>query len=827
MTTTKDRVALPPVGAKKTNLVCHFCIVGCGYHVYKWPENQEGGRAPNQNALGLNFRKQLPPLAVTMTPAMTNVITEHDGKRHNIMILPDKKCSVNQGLSSTRGGQLAKAMYTSDGVGKARLKHPRVNTGDQWLDTTWDDALALYAGLTKKILDNDGPSELAFDCFDHGGAGGGFENTWGTGKLMFTAMKTPMVRIHNRPAYNSECHATRDMGVGELNNSYEDAEVADVIMAIGTNAYETQTNYFLAHWLPNMQGGTMEKKKKWFAGESFDKTKIIIVDPRRSPTVAICEQVAGKENVLHLDIEPGSDIALFNAFFTYVVENGWHDKEFIAKNTKGFDSAVAANKLSMEEASKITGISAAKLKQAADWAYKPKASGHRPHTMHAYEKGIIWGNDNYLIQSALVDVVLATRNVGRRGTGVVRMGGHQEGYTRPPYPGDSKIYVDQEIIKGKAMMYTAWGANPFQTTLNAEEHRRAIVRRSNIVKEAMGAARGKSAAEMVDVIYDAVKNKGGLFVTNINLYPTMLADAAHLMLPAAHPGETNLTSMNGERRLRLSQKFMDAPGSAKADCLIAADIANAMKKMYDAAGNSDMAKRFAGFDWKTEEDAFNDGFRTAGRKDAPPIDSQGGGTGNLATYERLAAAGNNGVQLPIKEYKDGTLIGTEMHYMDGNFDTGDGKAEFKPSPWPGLPQPVQAQKDKYKFWINNGRVNEVWQTAYHDQYNDFVRSRFPMAFIEINPDDAQAMGVGGGDIVEVFNDYGSTYAMAYPTPEIKVNQTFMQFGYLNGIVGDVTTPWTDRNVVPYYKGTWANLRRVGSMEEYKRTVSFKNRRYGA
>ena len=101
-------------------------------------------------------------------------------------------------------------------------------------------------------------------------------------------------------------------------------------------------------------------------------------------------------------------------------------------------------------------------------------------------------------------------------------------------------------------------------------------------------------------------------MTNINLYPTMLADAAHLMLPAAHPGETNLTSMNGERRLRLSQKFMDPPGSAKADCLIAADIANALKKMYETSGNGDMAKRFAGFDWKTEEDAFNDGFRTAG-----------------------------------------------------------------------------------------------------------------------------------------------------------------------------------------------------------------------
>lgn len=70
-----------------------------------------------------------------------------------------------------------------------------------------------------------------------------------------------------------------------------------------------------------------------------------------------------------------------------------------------------------------------------------------------------------------------------------------------------------------------------------------------------------------------MKNKGGLFVTNINLYPTKLAEAAHLMLPAAHPGEMNLTSMNGERRMRLSERFMDPPGSAMPDCLIAAAIA--------------------------------------------------------------------------------------------------------------------------------------------------------------------------------------------------------------------------------------------------------------
>jgi arsenite oxidase large subunit len=824
-TQIKDRIALPPKDAQRTNMTCHFCIVGCGYHVYKWDANSDGGRAAAQNALGIDFTRQAPPLAITMTKAMTNTITDVSGRRWNIMIVPDKGCSVNGGLSSTRGGKMASYMYAHDGIAKERLQNPRVNRGDKWLNTSWEAALALYAGLTKKILDTDGPNGLLFDCFDHGGAGGGFENTWGTGKLMFSALQTPMVRIHNRPAYNSECHATRDMGVGELNNSYEDAQLSDCIIATGCNPYETQTNYFLNHWLPNMNGSTVDKKKKWFPGETAAAAKVVIVDPRRSATVAICEQIAGKGNVLHLDIEPGSDTALFNTLLTYVVDQGWHDKDYIAKNTRGFDDAMKVNRMSLEDGAKATGIPVEKIRQAADWAYKTKPSGHRPRTFHAYEKGIIWGNDNYVIQSALVDLVLATQNVGRRGTGVCRMGGHQEGYTRPPYPGDRKIYIDQEVIQGRGLMYTIWGTNPFQTTLNAEEHRRVLARRAQIVNQAMGAAKGASVEQMVDIVYDACKNKGGMYVVGINLYPTTLAEEAHMLLPAAQPGEMNLTSMNGERRLRLTERFMDPPGSAKPDCLIAAEIANTLKVLYLKDGKADMARRFEGFDWKTEEDAFNDGFRRAGRPGVGPIDSQGGDTGYLATYALLRKAGNNGVQLPIKRVEGDKLIGTEMNYTDGKFDTKDGKAEFKPAPWNSLPKIVADQKAKHKFWINNGRANEVWQTAYHDQYNSFVRDRYPSAFIEMNPDDARAMGVAAGDVVEVFNDFGSTYAMAYPQKSIKAGQTFMLFGYIRGVAGDVTSPWVDRNVVPYYKGTWASIKRVGSVEDWKQTISFKDRRY--
>ncbi|MCG8425556.1 MAG: arsenate reductase (azurin) large subunit [Proteobacteria bacterium] len=823
-----DRIALPPADAQKTHMTCHFCIVGCGYHVYTWPAHREGGRGPEENALKQDFRAQIGSLGLTFTTAMQNQITDRDGRQHRVLVLPDKECVVNKGLSSVRGGRMAQILYTPDGLTNDRLKHPRIYRGDDWGDVSWDYAMAIYASLAKRILDSSGPNQIMFNAFDHGGAGGGFENTWGSGKLMFTGFQTKMVRIHNRPAYNSEVHSSRDMGVSELNNSYEDAQLADVILAIGTNPFEAQTNYFLAHWLPNLQGATVEAKAKRF-GDQTDKSagKIIFVDPRRTPSVAVAEAVAdGKDNVLHLDLQPGTDIALFNGLLTHVVDQSWHDKEFIAASTTGFDQAMAKNRLSLEETSRITGISVDKLKKAAAWLFQPRSSGYRPRSMTVYEKGAIWGNDNYKLISTIVNLGLATHNLGRRGTGVCRMGGHQEGYTRPPYPGPRPApYIDREIIRGNGQMFTVWACNPFQTTLNAEEFRESVLRRSRIVKDELARARGATTDQMVDIIYNAVKKKGGLFVTSIDLYPVKVAEAAHLLLPAAHPGEMNLTSMNGERRMRLSEKFMDPPGTAKPDCLIAAEIANAIKALYQAEGKAEMVKRFSGFDWKSEEDAFNDGFRRAGQKEAPPIDSQGGGTGHLVTYERLRAMGNDGVQLPVVEYKNDKLVGTEMLYQDGKFSTSDGKAKFLPAPWKGLPTPVKAQKDKYRFWINNGRVNAVWQTGYHDKHLTTVKGRYPLAPIELNPDDARDLKVVSGDIVEVFNDYGSTFAMAYLEKDIKPGHTFMMFGYYNGVMGNLTTDWVDENAIPYYKGTWANIRKVGDVAEYRRLISFRSRRY--
>src|SRR5258706_9633635 len=352
-----DRLPIVPADAKKQNVVCHYCIVGCGYHAYSWPVNKQGGVAPGDNAFNEDLSKQQQAYAEAWySPSMYNIV-QQDGQDVHIVIKPDKECVVNSGLGSIRGARMAEMSYSQTRqTQQQRLTTPLVWRYGQLQPTSWDDALDLVARVTATMIKEQGEDALFVSAFDHGGAGGGYENTWGTGKLYFEAMKIKNIRIHNRPAYNSEVHATRDMGVGELNNCYEDAELADTIVAIGTNALETQTNYFLNHWLPNLRGTTKGKKTQQRPDELHEASRIIFVDPRRTVTVNACEAEAGKDRVLHLALNSGTDLALFNAWFSYIADKGWVDKALIAGSTNDFDKTVAGNKTSLEEAAAITGL---------------------------------------------------------------------------------------------------------------------------------------------------------------------------------------------------------------------------------------------------------------------------------------------------------------------------------------------------------------------------------------------------------------------------------------------------------------------------------------
>ena len=811
-----DRLPIIPAGAKEQIVTCHFCIVGCGYHAYTWPVNKQGGTDVADNAFSVDLAVQQDAETPNWyAPSMYNIVKQ-DGKDVHIVIKPDVNCEVNSGLGSIRGARMAELSYSkARSTQQQRLTDPMVWRYGQMQPTSWDDALDLVARVTAAVIDDQGEDGLFVSAFDHGGAGGGYENTWGTGKLYFGAMKVKNIRIHNRPAYNSEVHATRDMGIGELNNCYEDAELADTIFAVGTNSLETQTNYFLNHWVPNLRGTSMDKKQAQLPDEEHAPARIVVVDPRRTVTVNAAEVEAGKDNVLHLAINSGTDLALFNALFTYVAEQGWVDKDLIANSTTGYDEALAANRVTVEEAAEITGLAAADIIKAAEWIAQPKEGGKRRRTMFAYEKGLIWGNDNYRTNASLAALALATGNIGQPGGGCVRMGGHQEGYVRPSdaHVGRPAAYVDQLLISGKGGVHHIWACDHYKTTLNAMEFKRVYKERTDKVKDAMSSVAYGDRDAMVAAIVGAIKD-GGLFSVDVDIVPTKIGQAAHVWLPAATSGEMHLTSMNGERRMRLTDKYMDAPGQALPDCIIAARIANNLERVFREAGNDTYADQFKGFDWQTEEDAFMDGYH------------QNAGGGEFVTYERLRAMGTNGFQEPATGFEDGKIVGTKRLYTDGKFGGKDGKATFMATEWRGLQaEGKQAEKDKWPFLINNGRANHVWQSAYLDQEEELVQDRFPYPYIEMNPDDMTELGLAEGDLVEVYNDNGSTQAMAWPTPSARKKESFMLFAYPSGVQGNVVSAGVNEFIIPNYKQTWGAIRKISSIPGNAAHLSFKSQEY--
>ncbi|MGV6820526.1 MAG: arsenate reductase (azurin) large subunit [Parvularcula sp.] len=808
-----DRLPIPPKDANVHNVTCHYCIVGCGYKAYTWDRNKQGTRT--ENALGVDLGQQQGHDGVWLKPSQYNIVKQN-GKDVHLAIYADADCEVNAGLSSVRGGRMGEGRPSDvTGTQKQRLRDPMVWKYGSWVPTSWDDALDLVAQVTARVITEGSEDDLIVSMFDHGGSAGGYENTWGTGKLYFQSMKIKHCRIHNRPAYNSEVHSSRDMGVDELNYSYSDYQSTDTIVMWGANPLECQTNLFLNHMKPGLQNGA----------------KFILVDPRRTVTLNACETIAGQENTLHLAIREGTDIALANAIMTILVDEGWVDRDYIANNTLqgglaermgaahpaslgSLEEVMKEIRISADEAAETCGVSADDIRKAAAWMAEPK-NGTRRKTIIGYEKGIIWGNDNYRAVGALVNIGLATGNIGREGGGVCRMGGHQEGYFRPPEPfvGRPATYIDQMLINGGGKVHHIWACDHYKTTLNIAAFKKAYKRRTDIVKDAIDGAAGGSREDLVNAIVDAV-NAGGLFVVDVDIIHSKIGQDAHVILPACEASEMNLTSMNGERRLRLSEKYMDPYGNSKPDCLIAAGLAQNMERVLRAMGDEPYADQFKGFDWTSEEDAFMDGYHSAN----PDV-----------TYDRLRAMGNNGVQEPVLGYENGRLVGTKRLYEDGKFTRHgreDKKALFCASAWRGWQASGKAkEQETYRFWVNNGRANIFWQNLFLDQSNEFVMERFPYPVVEMNPDDMAGLGIGPGDLVELYNENGATQAMAYPTPTARPDQVFMVFANPNGPQGTLVNPGVNELVVPDYKHCWADIRKVSDAPQSVRGLSMKSKEF--
>ena len=829
MSRRKDRLPLPPIRADRVETVCQYCSVGCGYTVFTWPIGRSGGAGPADNALGVDYRRpQVPLLGRPYTESM-HAIVEVDGQRRNLAIVPSDDSSINLGCDhSSRGGANARTTFAPFRKTRDRLTRPLLKIDGRHREVSWAFATEFLAELLCRLRDELGSGALAAKAFDHGGGGGGFENNFAVGRLFFDALGMQNVAIHNRPAYNSEVWGSRDRGVHELNSCAEDARLADTLVLWGANTYETATVYFTSHMLANLRAETIDEKRRRFdKDEPAPPTRVVVIDPRRSATVAVCEAV-DSQRVLHLRPNLGTDVVLADAIARVIVEEGLEDRGLLTKRSDPRTFAqYRRQSLQIDrpcadvlaDASRITGVDAAQIIQAARWMAQPKSARHRRRTLTLYEKGVIWNQRNYDTVAAVVQVSVLAGNVGRFGTGCSRQGGHQEGYVRPPYPGPRPpVNVDNLLMDGGAKLYWVVGTNPYRTTPNAKRFRARLSARVQGVDRVL--ADTAKATHLALRLFEHLRRHDDLFMVVSELYLTDTAKDAHLILPAASWGEMNLTSINcNSRLLRLYGKFMDPPGLARPDWRIMADVGRAMQRRYLRLGRPNDAKRCAGFDWKSDEDVFLAGGRTFGDNEVDEVGAETLPAECYAgvDYAFLRRVGQSGIQTPVRrDPRSKSLLGTERRYAH-RFATADGRFSWHGSdPWSGFAPPVARYltgelSRKHPFWLTTGRNQHWWQTGYHDARLDDKVEQVPYPYVEVHPKDAARQKLVGGELVELFNDEGSEVFQVRivdaPKPGMLFALQYHPRGTANSLVSSYTDPKTTN---PWYKGTRVGLRKVTS-----------------
>lgn len=833
----RDQLPIPPKDAETHNTVCQYCTVGCGYKVYTWPVGRQGGLKAAENAFGVDLSAQAPLAGQTYSETMHSIITKKDGRQYNVVIVPAKDSPINlRGDHSSRGATNAVATWSDNRATGERLKYPLLRIGDQFQTVTWDEALNVLGGVLKGIRDADGNDDnIAVKAFDHGGSGAGFENNWGVGSLFFKGFSVQHISIHNRPAYNSEVWGSRERGVHELNYDASDARLADTLVLWGSNAYETATVFYTEHMLPNLQGATLPEKQKALKSEPVEAGYLIVVDPRRTSSLTVAETVS-KDRTLHLRPNLGTDYILANAIARVIWERKYYDmaylqnrtdmakfEEYKAKSLKADTSYMSF----MADVVRITGVSQGDIEKAADWIAKPKVGGAKRRTLTIYEKGMIWNMKNYDQIAAVVQMNVLSQNIGRPGTGVGRQGGHQEGYVRPPSPTPGSVYaggppvnVDKYLTDGKGKLYWVIATNPYLSTPNNQLYRKRIRERTTELSNYLGASGEPGTTDaLVTKILEGLEKTNGLFLVVQDIYLTHTAQDAHLVLPASAWGEANQTSINcNSRLLRLYEKFMDAPGEAKQDWEICKLVGLKMAELYRREGNAAEATRFEfGKGWTKDEDVFLDGGNSfpdnkisESEEASLPAECYRG-----VTYAFLRQQGQKGIRTPVRQDPASSkLVGTVRRYST-KFGTKDGKFSwYGTDDWEGYPAEVQKYLEgelaaQYPFWMTTGRAQAIWQTMYNDRFLPEKVEHMPLPYIELHPNDAQKLGIKGGDLAAVWNEEGNGTFLVYVTDAVKPGLIFALQYHAKGTSNSMVSGYTDpKTTIPWYKGTRVNVRRL-------------------
>ncbi len=638
---------------------------------------------------------------------------------------------VNQGHTCLKG-RFAFSFYNH----KDRLRTPLIKRNGEFVPVSWDEAYDFIADKLTSIKELHGPDAI-----------GGISSARCTNEENYLMQKfiRAVIGTNNIDSCARVCHSPtalgmqRTFGTGAATNSITDLKFTDCIMVIGANPTD-------AHPV------TGAKLKQ----HALQGKTTIVIDPRKTEMARFA--------TYHLQLKPGTNVAMLNMLLFYIVTEELEDKNFIDTRTEGYeDFKKHILNLNIDELATITGVDKNLARKAA------LAYANAPNAMSFHGLGVTEHSQGTYTVMLIADLAMITGNIGRRGVGVNPLRGQnnvQGAADMGCQPHQGAGYLDSydpEINKKYSDFYKA--PIPIGKGMKIPEMYDSAINGKLKALWLMGEDNVQTDPNTQHVI-KAMSQLDLLVVQE--LFMTETSKLAHVILPAASFLEKSGTFTNGERRIQKVQNVVDPIEGTKPDGQILVEIMNRMGYMqpdYDPKTLLEEISRivpfFAGVKWDE--------------------------------------LGDNGKQWPV--LPDGS--DTEILHID-TFKRGKGK--FQVATWKESEEIVNYGKD-FPYILTTNRELEHYncgtmtrRTGNVDLLTDDV--------LLINPADAKNHLINDGDMVCIISARGKIDVKAKITDEVKSGVLSSTFHFPEVRMNDLTSSISDSEAMcPEYKIVAVNIRK--------------------
>ena len=607
----------------------------------------------------------------------------------------------------------------------------RVATPESWYEpfrpATWDEALELVTQELLRIREARGSEALA--CFASAKC---------TNEENYLLMRLFRGRLgtNNVDHCTRLCHSTsvsamqRAINTAAASGSMREIEEAcDVIFIAGANTTESHPVFGAAIKRAQTRGA-----------------RLIVADPRRIELAARAD--------IHLQMQPGTDVALFNAMLNHVLAEGLENRAFIVKRTHGFEAVRrAVAHYTPERAAVITGVPAELIRRAAE------AYARGPNTSTLWAMGLTQHATGTDIVTSLLNLILTTGMIGRWGAAMMPIRRQNNVQGASDMGAIPFVYTDYRPVRDPAVRaaYAAvWGVDPEAMSLEQGLMVTEVTAPGSPVRGMYIMGENPILSDP-DVAHAEAWFRELEFLAVQDLFLTETARYADVVLPGASFAEKTGTFVNTERRVQLAHRAVEPPGDALPDLQILIELSNWM------------------------------GLRTPFRSAKAVMEEITQVTPSWAgvTYERLAGAG---LQYPVPTTEH---PGTSFLF-DDRFPTTDGRATLVPVEYA---PPAELPDDAFPFVMNTGRQLYHWHTGTMTRRSRGLDAREPVPTVEIHPDDAATLGVADGEPVRLTSRRNSIVIAARLSNRVARGQVFVPFHFREAAANLLTNPVLD----PYAK----------------------------